>query len=368
MQKQLKILIICPHPERQAPGQRLKYEQYFNAFRTNGYALTVSPFFSPRVYKVLYKKGHILTKTFYVILGYYRRIFDLLRAPFYDGVFVFLWATPVGPPFFESLFRKLFKRLIYDIDDLVFLGNASAANWFMKLIRTKSKYVYLMRVADHVITCTPYLDSFVRQYNTKTTDISSTINTDTYVPKHTYVKNSRLVIGWSGSVTTAPYLHLLDSVFYRMKKSGLDFELLVIGEPNFQILEIAYQAIPWKETTEVEDLSRIDIGVYPLPNDQWVMGKSGLKALQYMALGIPTVATAIGANFRVIEDGISGFLVETEDQWVDKLTLLLNDEHLRSRIGQAARVRVEKYYSVKANIPVYLNIFKTVYRSDLPVG
>jgi glycosyltransferase involved in cell wall biosynthesis len=108
-------------------------------------------------------------------------------------------------------------------------------------------------------------------------------------------------------------------------------------------------------------LQQMDIGLYPLPLDEeWVYGKSGLKALQYMALGLPVVATAIGANFRVIEEGKSGFLVTTPEEWLARLKLLIHNPGLRKELGQKARERVEKYYSIKANEPVYLEIINKV--------
>jgi glycosyltransferase involved in cell wall biosynthesis len=116
----------------------------------------------------------------------------------------------------------------------------------------------------------------------------------------------------------------------------------------------------WKEATEVEELNTFDIGIYPLPNEEWVLGKSGLKALQYMALEIPTVATAIGANFRVIEDGVSGFLVNNEKEWEERLMELLKDDDLRKKIGSHGKERVEEMYSVRANKTTYLRIIDSV--------
>ena len=105
----------------------------------------------------------------------------------------------------------------------------------------------------------------------------------------------------------------------------------------------------------------MDIGLYPLPLDEeWVNGKSGLKALQYMALGIPAIASNIGCNDRVIEQGVSGFLVTSREEWIEKLVLLMNDPTLRKQIGLAGRERVEKMFSVKANAPVYLSILNKV--------
>jgi glycosyltransferase involved in cell wall biosynthesis len=357
--KRTKILLLCPHPVGYAPGQRLKYEQYFDIFRANGYDVTVSPFMSESFQKIVYNKGKLFQKLFWTIAGYGRRFFDLIRMRNYDLVYVFLWVAPFAPPVFEKLTRKLARKLVYDIDDLVFLIPPSSANPLIHYLRTPRNHISLMKSADHVITCTPYLDKFVRKYNEKTTDISSTVNTETYKPKDYYGSNGKFVIGWSGSHSTSKYLHLLDKVFRELIKIH-SFKLLVMGDENFSINGVDVEALPWKEEYEVETISRFDVGVYPLPDEQWVFGKSGLKAIQYMALGVPTVATAIGANFRVIEDGVSGFLVKTDEEWVSTLSKLIGDLQLRKYIGMNGRKRVEEKFSLQANKQKYLDILSGV--------
>jgi len=359
--KAKKILVICPHPEGVAPGQRLKYEQYFDYLRENGYQITVSPFMTKRLWEIVYKKGRYFEKIFWTLYGYLRRIGDLVRLPFYDGLYVFLWVVPFGPAVFERLFALLKRELVYDIDDLVFLKPKSAANPFVAWLKSEARIVVPLKRARHVITCTPALDSFAKPYNDKTTDISSTINTDIYVPANHYVNEGPITLGWSGSHSTVQYLHLLDDVL-RQLASEIPLRLLVIGDTDFRIDGVNVTAIAWNPATEVRDLQRIDIGLYPLPDAEWVYGKSGLKALQYMALGIPTVATAIGANFRIIEDGVSGFLVRTAEEWQEKIRLLAANPGLRQRIGVKGRERVEHDYSVRANRDTYLAIYDRVYR------
>ncbi len=357
--KKKKILVLCPHPIGYVPGQRLKYEQYFDIFRENGYDITVSPFMSESFQKIVYEKGKLIQKIFWTIIGYAKRIFDLFRIRNYNLVYVFLWVAPFAPPIFEKLTRKLAKRLIYDIDDLVFLNPPSSTNPLIHYLRSPKNHISLMKSADHVITCTPYLDNFVRQYNRSTTDISSTVNTEVYKPKNNYGIKNKFVIGWSGSHSTSKYLHLLDNVFQELAKKH-SFKLLVMGDENFNIDGVEVEALPWKEEHEVQTISRFDAGVYPLPNEEWVLGKSGLKAIQYMALGIPTVATAIGANFRVIQNGVSGFLVIDEKEWITILETLLTDPELRKKIGMEARKRVEDMFSIHNNKTVYLNILNAV--------
>ena len=354
------ILIVCPYPEDEVPGQHLKYEQYFEYFRSKGYRITVTPFFGEWSYKILYTHGNYHKKIIGTLWGYVKRTLHILRLPFYDGIYIFLYVTPFGGPFFERLYCLFSRRVIYDIDDLAFTGRVSKFNPMVASFRGSEKYFFLMKKADHVITCTPYLDSIVRKYNSRTTDISSTINTDNYIPIENYSNDHILILGWSGSLSNASYPLLLEPVLRKLKKK-YNFKLLVIGIPSFEIEGIDVEAIPWNESTEVDDLRRIDIGLYPLPDEEWVLGKSGLKALQYMALGIPTLATAIGTNFRIMENGVSGFLVNSEDEWLIQLGNLLSDSDLRSRIGKNGRDHVQQYYSVRANEPVYLSIFEDVF-------
>jgi glycosyltransferase involved in cell wall biosynthesis len=357
--KRKKILVICPHPVGYAPGQRLKYEQYFEIFKENGYDVIVSAFMSERFQKIVYRKGKFLEKIFWTITGYFRRVYDLLRVGRYDIVYVFLWVAPFAPPLFEKLTRVFAKKIVYDIDDLVFLNPPSSSNPLIHYLRSPKNHISLMKSADHVITCTPYLDQFVRQYNQSTTDISSTVNTNVYRPKTDYCTKDKFVIGWSGSHSTSKYLHLMDGVFRELAKKH-SFTLLVMGDAGFTLDGVEVKALPWKEEYEVEIIGRFDVGVYPLPDEEWVYGKSGLKAIQYMALGVPTLATAIGANFRVIENGVSGFLLKTEQEWIEALNKLIEDAELRKRIGKEGRKRVEELFSVQKNKDKYLKILNEV--------
>jgi glycosyltransferase involved in cell wall biosynthesis len=220
-----------------------------------------------------------------------------------------------------------------------------------------------MKAADHVITCTPYLDKFVRQYNTQTTDISSTIDTDRYHPKTSYSGQEPLRIGWSGSLSTAKYLHLLDGVFVALAKE-VPFKLVVMGDASFTLPGVDVEAMAWREEIEIPTIRSFDIGVYPLPDEEWVLGKSGLKALQYMAAGVPTVATAIGTIFRIIEDRENGFLVSSPEQWRAVLQQLLKDPNLRERIGRNAVKTVRESYSINANKATYLSVLNRLLGPD----
>ncbi|MBI5370441.1 MAG: glycosyltransferase family 4 protein [Sphingobacteriales bacterium] len=355
-----KVLFMVPYPFDKAPSQRLKFEQYYPYFEQNGFIIKHRAFISEAFWEVIYRKGHWFSKLRYTLAGYLKRITDLFRIRQYEVVYIHLWATPFGFPVYEWLVCLLARRVIYDIDDLVYLADSkSQVNKMVAGLKGRNKPVFLMKKADHVITCTPYLDNFVRKYNNRTTDISSTINTDTYRPKKEYDFREPLpVLGWSGSHSTSKYLHLLEPVFRQLKKEGVLFKLLVMGDAGFTIDGMEVEALPWKEEYETAVISRFDIGLYPLPDEQWVYGKSGLKALQYMAAGVPTIATAIGANFRIMEEGRTGFLARSADDWVRIIKQLLSSPTLRERTGTAAAEFVQQHFSVEANKDTYLSILQ----------
>ena len=353
-----KILIICPYPVNVAPGQRLKYEQYFNSWRKEGYRISISPFMTLPFWNIVYRKGFLLKKILWTFYGYLKRLIDLFRMPFYDITYVSLWGTPFGSHFYEFFISVLSKKLIYDIDDMIFLGHVSEANKSWKIFKGKKKMIYLMKKSDHVITCTPSLDEFVKKYNPNSTDISSTVDTtNLYTPYNNYQNKNKIILGWSGSHSTSKYLYLLSNILLDLS-SKYNFKLIVMGDSSFNIPGLDVEALEWSEQIELNTLRKFDIGLYPLPNEEWVLGKSGLKAIQYMALGIPTIATAIGANYRIIENNINGFLVPVNDWlgWKSHLISLIENIELRKKIGINARKTIIEKYSVESQKEKYLRI------------
>lgn len=354
-----RIVVLCPHPPDRAPGQRLKFEQYYDSWRAAGWDVVVRPFWSDTTWQILYSKGHVVRKAAGVAAGLLRRIRDVREARRADLVYLFLEVAPIGPPVFERWVRRSGVPTVYDIDDLVYLPHHSDANRFMRWLRSHGKVPESIAAADHVIVCTPHLEAYARGFTDRVTDISSTINTDAYRPRPHRDRTNGVVIGWSGSHSTAPYLHLLDDVLRELAAVD-DITVKVIGDGSFSIDDVSVDAQPWRLTSEVNDLSEIDIGVYPLPDEEWVLGKSGLKALQYMALEIPTVAQRVGSNLDIIDDGVNGFLADGPDEWLDVLRRLVHDPELRGKIGDRARQTVLDRYSVEVTTPVYLGIIGDV--------
>ena len=359
------MLVLCPFPQGVAAGQRLKYEQYFDSWRARGWDIDVSPFMDDALWKVVYRPGRYVAKARGVARGHARRLRDLARIGRYDLVYVFMYATPFGTSAMERCVRRLAKRVIFDVEDNVLIGQDLPKelnpNPVARLLKGPGKARYLIRKADHVITSSPFLNDFCLDLNEARacTYISSSVDTDRFFPATRYSNDGRVTIGWTGTYSSKVFLDLLRDVFRRLAER-VDFRLRVIGNFEYKLPGVDLETVQWSAAREVEDLQALDIGVYPLPIDDWVLGKSGLKAIQYMAFGLPCVATNVGTTPRLIEHRVNGMLVRTDDEWVDALEELVRNPALRRRLGESARQDAVAYYSLAAVARDYERVLDSV--------
>jgi glycosyltransferase involved in cell wall biosynthesis len=352
-----RVLVVCPFPQGVAAGQRLKYEQYLDHWRENGYEVVVSSFMDEPMWDVVYTRGNYVLKILGTLRGYFRRFLDIFRITHFDVVYIFMWVTPFGTSLFERLFRRLSKNLIYDVEDNVFTEKGNDLNPLVKIFKSTDKTVFLIKSANHVITSSPFLNDYCLEINKNKvcTYISSSVDTALFLPTNTYSNKSKVTIGWTGTFSSKVYLDLLRNVFLELNKR-IAFKLRVIGNFQYEFPGIDLEVIQWTKEREVEDLQGIDIGVYPLAQDEWVLGKSGLKAIQYMGFGLPTVATNVGTTPRIIKHMANGWLVKTEEEWIDALETLIKNPELRRNMGEAARLAVLENYSTHVIKSTYLSI------------
>ena len=361
MQHKKSILIICPFPQGVAAGQRLKYEQYLNHWQENGYVVTISSFMDASMWEVVYTPGNYVPKVLGTLRGHCRRMRDIFRVSQYDLVYIFMWVTPLGSSFFERVYRLLSRRLIYDIEDNIIMVKGNVLNSFVRMLKGPGKARYLIKTADHVITSSPFLNDYCLGINRlkACSFISSSVDSNRFIPTNTYNNKRAVTIGWTGTFSSKIYLDLLRDVFLELNKL-IDFKLRVIGNFQYDLPGIDLEVIQWTKETEVEDLQGIDIGIYPLVQDDWVLGKSGLKAIQYMAFGLPTVATDVGTTPRIIKHMANGWLVRTDKEWVNALEALIKNPTLRRKLGEAARLTVVDNYSIDTVKSTYLSILNNL--------
>jgi glycosyltransferase involved in cell wall biosynthesis len=365
MVKHKKILVLCPFPVGVAAGQRLKYEQYFEDWKLLGYEIDVSSFMDLPMWHEVYAPRTYTQKILGVLRGHLRRCRDILFIRNYDLIYVFMWITPFGTSFFERLVRHRAACMIYDIEDNLFtrdrITSRTTPNKWVTALKNPKKAMFLVRHADHVITSSPFLNDFCLSININKacTYVSSSVDTERFVPKTAYSNERTVVIGWTGTFSSKMYLDTLRGVFLRLSER-VSYKLRIIGNFDYSIPGIDLQVIQWNLATEVEDLQGLDIGVYPLADDDWVLGKSGLKAIQYMAFGVPVVATNVGTTPLLVSHEVDGLLVTSQDEWVDALERLIREPDLRRKLGQAARKKAVERYSLKAIRDDYRNILGSV--------
>jgi glycosyltransferase involved in cell wall biosynthesis len=347
------MLLLCPYPEGVAAGQRLKYEPYIEDWRAHGWDVDVAPFMDMGLWRVAWEPGHLPEKALGTLRGYGRRLAQLVRHRGHDLAYVFMWATPLGPPLVERIVRARVPRLVYDLEDNVLVGQglprAADPNAFARLVKGSAKPAFLVCAADHVIASSPLLAGHVQRLrgDDRVTYITASVDTDRFRPRERGPSDGPVTIGWTGTFSSRVYLDMLSEMFVELARR-VRFRLRVIGNFDHSLPGVDLEVVRWSAEREVEDMQAIDIGVYPLPDDPWVAGKSGLKAIQYMAFGIPVVASHAGFTPEVVADGETGILVRTETEWLAALERLIRDPGLRQRLGTAGRRRALERYSRQA--------------------
>jgi glycosyltransferase involved in cell wall biosynthesis len=282
---------------------------------------------------------------------------DVVRMNNYDIIFIFREAFMTGSIFFEKFFKKSNAKLVFDFDDAIWLPVVSENNKAFSLFKDAAKTSKIISLCDLVFAGNQYLADYAFQFNKNTVVIPTTIDTELYMPAY-QIEKPVITIGWSGSISTLQHFeHALPALRILKEKYREKINIKVIGDPNYIQSELGIRGLRWNAETEVKDLQEIDIGIMPLPNGEWTKGKCGLKGLQYMALEIPTLMSPVGVNTEIINDGVNGFLANNPDEWVNKLSLLIEKPELRLQLGKNGRRTVEERYSVSSQRERYLALF-----------
>ncbi|HKY28600.1 MAG TPA: glycosyltransferase family 4 protein [Pyrinomonadaceae bacterium] len=355
----MRLLAIVPSAYNTSPGQRFRIEQWEPQLRERGVEVTYQPFESAELNEVLYKPGRVGRKASLVAESFFRRFSIMRSVKNYDVVYVFREAALLGPPIFEHWIHNSGVPMVFDFDDAVFVSYRSPTNGYLSYLKFASKTRTICRMAAHVMAGNRYLADYASRVNQRVTIVPTTIDTDKYELTERTAANGPPTIGWTGSFSTVQHLDTLRPALQKLAKQA-KFRLRVIGTPAYDIDGVDVEALPWKAQTEIEDLRDIDIGVMPLPNDDWSKGKCGLKALQFMALGVPTVCSPVGVNTEIIQDGENGFLAGSDDEWIDKLARLLRSPELRGSLGRGGRETVEATYSARVQAPRVYDLLTTV--------
>lgn len=358
-----KVLFLTNHPIEGA-SSRFRVYQYLPILERDGFDCAVAPFTSSALYGQLRQPGKALQKATGTLGAVWRRLNDVRTAGRYDVVVIHREAVPFGPPVLETLLARNCP-VVFDFDDALHLR-------FPYADRTSHRHLYrwkygrdiggLLECCRVVLAGSKALERYAQRYNPRTIHLPTVIDTSVYTPAAPRFEEGPTVrIGWIGSPSTAPYLDALAGVFGKLKRTYKDMvDIRIVGGLLRPAKGPIIDQVPWSLRTELSELQQFDIGIMPLEENEWTLAKCAFKAIQYMAVGIPTVASPIGDAKDVLRDGTDGFFASSEADWFDRLSELVEDSHQRSRLGSAARRRAVEMFSVEAHAPRLSSVLSKV--------
>ena len=369
----MRVLFLVPFP-LDGPSSRMRVWQYLPALHKLGIETTVLPFVSERYFRRHYQAGTSAGKVAHLLGFQLRRGADALRARHYDVVVVQREAAVFGPPVFERFIAgRLARPLVFDFDDAISRVSPKYG-WkapLVGLVKCPGKTRQLLELSRAVVVGNRELETYAGEFNRDVTLIPTVVDHERITPRSEPRRDGDdrpLVLGWMGSHSTRPYIEGLLPVLRELSGrlavsrgpgQAPDLVLRVIGAGRpVHDAQLCIENREWSLQSEVGELRDFDIGLYPLPDDDWARGKSGFKAVQNMAVGVPTVASPVGATADILTDGVTGFLPRTDQEWVDRLELLVRDPNLRGSMGRAGRRQVEDWYCVARQAPRWKEVLE----------
>jgi glycosyltransferase involved in cell wall biosynthesis len=293
-----------------------------------------------------------------VLKGFLKRLVHVLfLVPSYDYIFIHREASPVGPPIFEFIISKIFrKKIIYDFDDAIWIPNTSNENHLVRWFKAFWKVKYICKWSYKVSAGNDFLCTYAKQFNKAVVLVPTSVDVEKHHNQLKIQDTPKIIIGWTGSHSTMKYL---DDIVPVLKKISSEHwvEVAIISNkpPKFSLPNLRF--IPWQESSEIQDLLNFNIGIMPLEDDAWSEGKCGFKLIQYMSLGIPAVASPVGVNRSIVDHSVNGFLCVSQEEWYTAIRRLIEDTALREAMGKTGRQKIADRYSVQANAGVFLGLF-----------
>lgn len=345
-------ILFLPQTTQVGASSRIRIYQYLDHLRNEKVNFKIISGTSEKQDMAFLQNPNIFNKTLWFVFKILGRLFSVFQIRKFDCVFIHRETLPYFFPFTEIILSYFAKKMIFDFDDAIFIYRHHKG--LLKRILFDEKNIQkIIEKSDRVIVSTNYLANYAKRFNRKVHIIPTSIDLDKYTSiSFKARKNEKVVIGWIGSRSTREYLELLQVVLKELLER-YDFIFKVIGAGEVHFASVPVINIEWKQETEIKEICSFDIGVMPLPNNKWTKGKGGFKLLQYMAAGVPSIASPVGVNREIIRDGENGFLASSSAEWLSKLSLLISNAKLRQRFSVAGTKTVAEKYSVAHNFPLW---------------
>ncbi|TWA77118.1 glycosyltransferase involved in cell wall biosynthesis [Azospirillum brasilense] len=355
-------VLLLSRYERLGASSRLRFLAYLPALRAAGLRVTEAPLLDDEYLRALYTGRRIDRSR--IAKAYARRLAALRSARRHDLVWLEKEALPWLPARVEAAAGLGAVPYVMDIDDA----------WFERYARHRlasvrallgTKFATLARNARIVLAGNPYLADWAAGAGARDVRIQPTVvelGHYAALPVSERKPGDPATVGWIGSPSTAHYLAPIGGALARL---GPAVRLRVVGAAGLD-LPVPATFVPWREESEAEELARFDIGVMPLPDEPWERGKCGYKLIQYMAAARPVVASPVGVNTTLVQDGVNGFLAEGPEAWAQALGRLAADPDLRARMGAAGRRMVEERYNLAVATPPLVQALREAVRPAAP--
>ncbi len=347
----MKILFLVPYPKGTAASQRFRFEQYLSILDKHGFQCEFKSFLNPHEFHTLYQPGQYFNKLSAVLRGFMSRLTTLFKIQKFDLIFIHREVTPIGPPVFEYVICKWWKKpVIYDFDDAIWISEKQS--YIRNFFKFYDKTGKICRWSSKISCGNEFLAEFARRFN----HCPTTVDLNYHKPCLKKNEPQIPVVGWTGSHSTLPYLNMVIDILRKVRQE-IPFLFYIIADQNPSYPDSFIEWIRWEKENEIDQLSKLDIGIMPLPSDEWSKGKCGFKIIQYFALGIPAIASPVGENLNIVQHGVNGLLAKNFSDWENYLKLLLKDHDLRNKMGINGYKLITEKYSISANNSKYLKLF-----------
>ena len=346
-----------PYPIGVAPSQRFRVELFLPKLKEAGFSFRLLTFLDKKAWDILYKPGNRVLKAWGTFKGFFRRINHLFQSTRADYIFIHREATPLGPPIFEWLLAKIFrKKIILEYDDAIWIPGGEDISFMKKWLKATWKIKYVIKWSYKIAAGNDFLCEYARKYSSSVFFIPTVVDTDHgHYKQRDQHEGNKIVVGWTGTHTTLHNLEVIEGVIPELKKE-IDFDFLIISnKPPQWDFDFIYKE--WEHETEQDDLLKMHIGIMPLKEGPWFEGKCGFKLIQYHACGIPAIASAVGVNGLITLHNKTGYIAKDKEEWASYLKKLIADAELRVSMGKAARAHIEKEYSLSSLFPAFTSLF-----------
>jgi glycosyltransferase involved in cell wall biosynthesis len=351
----MKTLLAFSTLPREGPSVRPRVLAYEAALAERGIRLKLAPFLTSGGFRGFYstRVAARTRKAAYGVLGYLRRISHLATAERADGILIHREIVPRGNPRLVRTLAKKGLRIAYDLDDAIWLSprdfveKGETSERRMSRLKDPAEIDDLMRAADVVLAGNEMIAGHARNFCDDVRVQPTPIDTDRFRP---LLKGPRdlPVVGWVGSPTAAYCVKMIvPALAAAARRIPFRLRLVGAGEP-IEVEGVPVESVDWSLATEADEFAGLDIGLYPLPDNEWTRGKCGMKALSYMACGVPAIVSPVGVNREIVRHGETGCLAGTPEAWTEYIVSYLSRPALRAAHGAAGRERVVAGWSVGA--------------------